>query len=223
MHKFRNAHSSGAIERIVEHVKERFSGESTGHDWWHIERVRRLALRIGKAEGADLLVVELGALLHDVADYKLNGGDVNEGLELVKKWLRDEQFPEMTIARVLHTVEHVSYKGANVEEVVLELEGQVVRDADRLDALGAVGIARTFAYGGHKNRPLHDPEIEPVMHETFESYKNSNTPTINHFYEKLLLIKDRMHTTSARQMAEERHAFMETFLDRFMAEWEGER
>ncbi len=211
-----------AVARITEHVRKRFTGEGTGHDWWHIERVRRLALRIGEEEGADLLIVELGALLHDVADYKLHGGDVQKGMALVREWLGEGDFPENVKTDVIQIVENVSYKGADVPEAPLSLEGMVVRDADRLDAMGAVGIARTFAYGGNRNRPIYDPEISPEMHNNFESYKSSNAPTINHFYEKLLLLKDRMHTTSAKTMAEARHNYMQTFLDRFLCEWEGE-
>lgn len=213
---------SGAVARIAAKVENLFRGEGTGHDWWHIERVRRLAMHIGKNEVADLLVVELGALLHDVADYKLHGGDVVKGMKLVREWLKEEEFPDDIVADVVQIVENVSYQGADVPDVPLSPEGWVVRDADRLDAIGAIGIARTFAFGGNRNRPLYDPEIPPVMHNNFESYKGSNAPTINHFYEKLLLLKDRMHTETAKAMANERHQFMEEFLNRFYAEWNGE-
>lgn len=210
-----------AIAGILARVREKFTGEGSGHDWWHIERVRKLALHIGKAEGADLVVVELAALLHDMADHKLHGGDVEGGEMLIKEWLQLEEVEEEIAAAVLYIATHVSYKGAGVADSELSLEGQVVRDADRLDAIGAVGIARTFAYGGNKNRLMYDPEVPPEMHQTFEAYKSTNAPTLNHFYEKLLLLKDRMHTSTAKKIAASRHQYMEEFIDRFLNEWEG--
>lgn len=211
-----------AIAYITQKVQQRFEGEGSGHDWWHIVRVRNLALKIGEQEGANLLITELGALLHDVADHKLHGGDVEAGMQLIEEWLQEAGFPDTVKRDVAHIARNVSYKGAHVDDIALSLEGQVVRDADRLDAMGAIGIARTFAYGGSKNRLIYDPAVSPEMHTSFEGYKNSDAPTINHFYEKLLLLKDRMHTPSARKIAEERHTFMEDYLQRFFQEWEGE-
>lgn len=211
-----------AIEFIAQKVQQRFEGEGTGHDWWHIVRVRNLALQIGAQEGADLLITELGALLHDVADHKLHGGDVEAGMQLIEKWLNEAGVADPVKRTVGDIARNVSYKGAHVDDVTLSVEGQVVRDADRLDAMGAIGIARTFAYGGSKNRLIFDPAVSPEMHTSFEGYKSSDAPTINHFYEKLLLLKDRIHTSTALKIAEERHKFMEVYLQRFFQEWEGE-
>ncbi len=216
-------HQQKMIAGIAARVKEKFTGEGTGHDWWHIERVRKLALHIGRKEGADLFIVELAVLLHDVADHKLHGGDIEAGVALIEWWLEQEVVPLPIATEVRHIATNVSYRGAEVADSELSLEGQVVRDADRLDAIGAVGIARTFAYGGNKNRLLYDPEVQPVMHIDFESYKSTNSPTLNHFYEKLLLLKDRMHTPTARKLAESRHQYMEQFIRQFLDEWEGIR
>jgi len=181
-----------------------------GHDWNHIQRVRRLALQIAKAEGADLLVVELGALLHDVNDHKLKMGtfrfsDANQDLE----------------SRVNETLDPMGFEGPAGEEHSPSLEHAVVQDADRLDAIGAIGIARAFSYGGSKNRVMHDPNEDPNLDMNQEAYRASNSTTVNHFREKLLLVKDRMLTETGREMAEERHRFMETYLERFLEEWGG--
>lgn len=209
------------LKIIAEKVKHRFESEGSGHDWWHIERVRLMSLKLAKNESANLFVVELAALLHDVADHKLHGGDVAAGLLLIKKWLSECECPPEIITTVLDIVSKVSYKGAEVADEPMCLEGQIVQDADRLDAIGAIGIARAFSYGGHKSRLLYNPEEKPELHADFETYKNSKGHTINHFYEKLLLLKDRMNTESARQLAVERHLFMEKFLSEFMREWNG--
>lgn len=211
-----------AIKSIAERVKQRFEREGSGHDWWHIERVRKMALRIARAEGADAVVVELGALLHDMADHKLHGGDVEAGLAMVQAWLSELDLATSDKKEVLDIVQHVSYLGAGVPDKPLSAAGQVVRDADRLDAIGAIGIARTFAYGGNKNRLIYHPDVDPVAHQSFEAYKTNDAPTINHFYEKLLLLKDRMHTKTAREIAESRHAFMEQYLKQFYKEWRAE-
>jgi uncharacterized protein len=218
-----NISAESGIAFIKAKVQAYFKNEGSGHDWWHIERVRKLALTIAQLEKADTVITELGALLHDVADHKLHGGDVEKGMELGKRWMTEAGFSEEVIGSVCEIMEHISYKGAEVDDVPLGIEGQVVRDADRLDAIGAVGIARTFAYGGSKSRLIYDPGVPPVMHSNFQDYKTSTAPTINHFYEKLLLLKDRMHTETARKMAAERHAFMELYLKQFFAEWEGKR
>lgn len=212
---------SKAIREIAEKVKKVFEGEGTGHDWWHIERVRKLAMKIAQSEEVDPVIVELGALLHDLADHKLHGGNVEAGIEKGKKWLIEGGFSEQVCNEVLDIMKHISYKGAEVSDHPLSRSGEVVRDADRLDAMGAIGIARTFAYGGNRNRLLYDPAIPSEKHDSFENYKTSSAPTINHFYEKLLLLKDRMHTETGRKIAIARHKYMEEFLAQFYCEWEG--
>ncbi len=207
------------IERTKSYVRETLEGEGTGHDWWHIQRVLNNAVLIGEKEGADMLVVQLGALLHDIADFKFHGGDETVGPRVAKEWLEQLHVTPSIIERVVHIVKDISFKGANVATPMQTLEGKVVQDADRLDALGAIGIARTFAYGGYRGNELHNPEQAPVMHDTFEAYKNSNGTTINHFYEKLLLLKELMNTSTGKALAEERHRYMEEFLTQFYREW----
>lgn len=209
------------LEKTLEHVKDLLSADSSGHDWWHIERVRRNAVLIGQGESVDLFVVELAALLHDIADWKFHDGDLKAGGRAARQWLEGLAVDESVIAHVCEIIDTVSFKGAKVKTEMRTKEGMVVQDADRLDALGAIGIARTFAYGGHKGRAMYDPDIAPDEHQSFEQYKDSAGPTINHFYEKLLLLKDRLNTETARAIASERHNFMQTFLDRFFDEWNG--
>ena len=211
------------LERAEGHVRQLLAGDSSGHDWWHIERVRRSALAIARGEGADLFVVELAALLHDVADWKFAGGDDAAGPREVHQWLVREQVEPAVTEHVCRIVSELSFKGAGVATPMTTIEGQAVQDADRLDALGAVGIARAFAYGGAKGREMHNPEIPPVMHASFGEYKKNAGPTVNHFYEKLLLLKDRMNTATGRRLAEQRHRFMERFLEQFLAECGGGR
>jgi len=208
------------IKRTADYVKSRLSGEGSGHDWWHIYRVWKTAIEICKKEGADLFVVQLAALLHDIADWKFHAGDYSVGPKLAREWLEKLDADENVISHVCEIIKEVSFKGAGVKSEIKTKESMVVQDADRLDALGAIGIARTFAYGGHKGREIYNPNINPEKHETFEQYKNNKRPTINHFYEKLLLLKDLMNTPSARKIAEERHSFMEQYLDKFFEEWE---
>jgi len=203
-----------ATENFVKSVLE---GDSSGHDWWHIHRVRNLALMIAKSEGADLFVVELAALLHDIDDWKLIEAGVEE--QKTKTWLRNCNVEEDVTERICKIIEGVSFKGAGVNTSTNDIECKVLQDADRLDALGAIGIARTFAYGGSRGRGIYDPEIQPEMHADFENYKKSNAPTINHFYEKLLLLKDQMQTKMGRTLAEQRHDFMILFLNQFYEEW----
>lgn len=174
---------------------------------------------INASEGGDPAIVELGALLHDMADHKLWGGDVESGVREIEAWLKADGLPESIVVPVVAIARCVSFKGAGVADEPLSLEGQIVRDADRLDAIGAIGVARTFAYGGSKGRLLFDPGVPPEIHNSFDAYKQSTAPTINHFYEKLLLLKDRMHTKAAKQLAEERHDFMVHFLKVFFSEW----
>ncbi len=211
------------IRRTEDFVRETLKADSTGHDWWHINRVRNVAVKLAQLEGADPFIVELAALLHDIADWKFNGGDITAGATKSREWLNSLGVDEATQARVAQIILTVSFKGAGVKNEIDSLEGQVVQDADRLDALGAIGIARTFAYGGHFNRVMYDPDEKPVQHATFEQYKSSKGTTINHFYEKLLLLKDRLNTKAAKEFAEHRHKFVEDFLQEFYDEWEGRK
>jgi uncharacterized protein len=209
------------IEHTADHVKTALSGEGSGHDWWHVCRVWRMAKRIGQAEGADFLVVELAALLHDIADWKSHGGDSAVGPQVARDWLDLLGLDPIISQHVCRIIADISFKGVGVARPVLSLEGQVVQDADRLDAMGAIGIARAFAYGGTKGRLIYDPDVKPTEHRTAESYLKSGGTTINHFYEKLLLLKDRMNTATGKAIAEERHRFMEEYLWRFYEEWDG--
>ena len=206
------------IEKTAEHVKNTLSNEGTGHDWWHILRVWNNAKHIAQHEKANLTTVELTALLHDIADWKFYGGDEKAGSRVAAEWLTKIQVPEEIISKVCHSIDHLSYKGANTHPTQLSIEGKIVQDADRLDAIGAIGIARAFAYGGHAGRALYDPEQSPVLHQNAQEYKRSVSHTINHFYEKLLLLKDRMNTNTARELAQARHEYLVNFLDEFYAE-----
>lgn len=209
------------IKQTEEYVRKALEGEGTGHDWWHVYRVWKNAIHLCRGEDADLFVVQLGALLHDIADWKFNGGDDSVGPRLAREWLEKLQVEEVVIAHVCEIIREVSFKGAGVKDRMQTIEGMVVQDADRLDAIGAIGIARTFAYGGYKGREIYSPDIKPERHETFEQYKTKTGPSINHFYEKLLLLKDLMNTKTAKDIAEQRHHFMEQYLERFYKEWEG--
>lgn len=210
------------IQVTTEYVRERLAGETTGHDWWHIERVRALACRLAREEGADLFVVELAALLHDIADWKFQNGDLEEGPRQATEWLEGCGVDRDGIDHVSSIIGTLSFKGAEVATPMATIEGEIVQDADRLDALGAIGIARAFAYGGSHQREIHDPEVEPESHHSFESYRSGNSTTINHFHEKLLLLEERMNTAAAKRLAAGRHSYMRSFLDRFHKEWEGE-
>ena len=207
------------ITRTVQHLRVTQPGERSGHDWWHTYRVWQNALRIQAGEGGDRPTIELAALLHDVADWKLHDGDTSIGPETARRWLTSIDVDPSLIHHVCQVIADISFKGANVTPPELTLEGQIVQDADRLDAIGAIGIARAFAYGGAKGRLIYDPEEKPCAHHTAESYLRSQGTSINHFYEKLLLLKDRMHTATGRELAEARHCFMESFLHQFFAEW----
>lgn len=211
------------IEHTIAYVKETLQNAEGGHDWFHIERVYKNSLNIAASEEANLLVVKLGALLHDIADSKFHGGDDTVGPAKARKFLETQKVSEAIIDHVIKIIENISFKGGNVQQQFRSIELDIVQDADRLDALGAIGIARTFNYGGFKNRPLYDPEIKPNLNMSKEEYKASLAPTINHFYEKLLLLKERMNTATGRKIAEQRHAFMEVFLDQFYAEWDGKK
>lgn len=207
------------VDRVAAHIKARFLAESSGHDWHHINRVWQLTRRIAAQEGADSQIAELGALVHDIADWKFHDGDDSVGPREADALLRREGATEEVIAAVVDIVATISYKGAGVTTAMRTLEGQCVQDADRLDAIGAIGIARCFAYGGHAGRLLHDPDEAPVLHQTAAAYKASKGASLNHFYEKLLLLKDRMNTPTGRALAEPRHRFMEDFVAQFLEEW----
>lgn len=215
--------TSDLISNTIVFVKQKLKNSEGGHDWFHIERVYNNANAISKNEVCDLLVVKLGALLHDIADSKFNDGDETIGPKIAREFLISENVSEETIIHVVNIIENISYKGGNFEKKFHSIELDIVQDADRLDAIGAIGIARTFNYGGFKNRPLYNPSISPNLHMSKEEYKNSEAPTLNHFYEKLLLLKDKMNTETGKQIAHQRHLYMQTFLSQFYAEWDGER
>ncbi|MBS1130801.1 MAG: Metal-dependent phosphohydrolase, subdomain [Proteobacteria bacterium] len=207
------------VERVAAHIKAKFLAESSGHDWHHINRVWHLTRQIAAQEGANREIAELGALVHDIADWKFHDGDDSVGPREAEILLLREGASDAVIAAVVDIVATISYKGAGVTTAMQTLEGQCVQDADRLDAIGAIGIARCFAYGGHAGRLMHDPDEAPVMHQTAAAYKASKGASLNHFYEKLFLLKERMNTPTGRALAEPRHQFMEDFVVQFLAEW----
>ena len=215
------------IGHTIDFVKKELANAEGGHDWFHIERVWRTAKTIAKNESVDLFIVELGALLHDIADAKFYDGDETIGSKKARKFLKSIGVDEPTVKHIENIINHISYKNTLVTDIAAEphssKELEIVQDADRLDAIGAIGIARAFNYGGYKNRELYNPSTKPKIGQSKEVYKKSNAPTINHFYEKLLLLKDKMNTESGKQMAQERHDFMINFLDQFYGEWEGKR
>jgi uncharacterized protein len=211
------------IEQTVKHLQQEFANEGTGHDWYHIERVWKLSRKIAEKEGNnDLFIVEMGALLHDIADHKFHGGDDSIGPKVAREFLSQFTLKKQEIDQIAEIVKEISFKGAGVPTPMSSNEGKIVQDADRLDAIGAIGIARTFAYGGSKNRPIYDPNVKPICHTSFAAYKTSTAPTINHFYEKLLTLRDKMNTHTAKIEAERRHAFMEDFLRNFYTDWEAQ-
>jgi len=206
--------------KTVTFVKSELRHAEGGHDWFHIERVVNNARTIAQTERVNILIVELGALLHDIADYKFNDGDESVGVRKAQIFLKSLSVDEVVIDHVEKIITNISFKGGNFTQAFHSAELAVIQDADRLDAIGAIGIARTFNYGGYKGRELYNPSIKPSVGMTAKEYKNSNTPTINHFYEKLLLLKDRMNTDTGRRMAEQRHQFMERYLEQFFKEWD---
>lgn len=211
------------IDSTITYVKNKLSEAEAGHDWSHIERVYRMALQINKIEKGDELIIALAALLHDIADSKFYNGDEEVGPRKARAFLESNHIDSATINQVVFIIEHISYKNEYGEHSYHSKELEIVQDADRLDAIGAIGIARTFNYGGFKNRPLYDPTIKPNLNHTKESYKASNAPTINHFFEKLLLLKDKMNTSTAKKIAVQRHQFMEQYLEQFFDEWDAIR
>ena len=210
------------IDNTILFVKQQLENAEGGHDWFHIERVYKNALLIAEGVDCDLIVVKLGALLHDIADSKFHGGDETVGPKTARTFLESQNVSEDIILHVIAIIENISFKGGNFEKKFNSKELEIVQDADRLDALGAIGIARTFNYGGFKNRPLYNPNVQPNLNMNKEEYKNSESPTLNHFYEKLLLLKDKMNTETGKKIAQKRHDFMVTFLSQFYAEWDGE-
>lgn len=211
------------LDKTILFVKEKLQNAEGGHDWFHIERVYKNAVLIAQGEDCDLTIVKLGALLHDIADSKFHNGDETVGPRTARTFLEAEKVDEVTIVHVINIIENISFKGGNFEKKFHSKELEIVQDADRLDAIGAIGIARCFNYGGFKNRTLYNPAIAPKLNMSKEEYKNSDSPTLNHFYEKLLLLKDKMNTETGKKIALERHKYMENFLSQFYAEWEGEK
>ena len=211
------------INDTIAFVKKELENAEGGHDWYHIERVYKNALLIANGENCDILIVQLGALLHDIADSKFHDGDETVGPKKARLFLESKNVPENKIVPVINIIENISFKGGHEAKKFSSLELDIIQDADRLDAIGAIGIARTFNYGGFKNRAIYNPEINPNLHMSKEEYKNSDAPTINHFYEKLLLLKDKMNTKTGKEIAAQRHEFMELFLDQFYDEWNGEK
>lgn len=206
------------IAQTEKFIRMHFENEGSGHDWWHIHRVRQLALKIAETEGGDSFLIEMAALLHDLDDWKLTTENDSSKTE---EWLKGSGVPEQNSNQILEIISQVSFKGAGVENKATSIEAKIVQDADRLDAIGAIGIARAFAYGGSKGRALHIPGVAHELHSDFDSYKKSTGPTINHFYEKLLLLKNLLNTKTGIEIAKNRHIFMESFLNQFFAEWEG--
>ena len=213
----------GVIEKTIAFVKKELAQAESGHDWFHVERVWKMAKNIAQKEQADPLVVELAALLHDIADSKFNGGDEEIGPQKAFSFLKSIGINDGIVSHVSNIIKYMSFKSQFDEIPFSSIELKVVQDADRLDAIGAIGIARTFNYGGFKNRAIYNPDIKPNLNQSKEEYKNSVAPTINHFYEKLLLLKDKMNTETGKRMAEERHHFMLNYLQQFYDEWEGKK
>jgi uncharacterized protein len=211
------------IQKTIVFVKDTLTDAEGGHDWWHIYRVWKSAKHIAQHEDVDIFIVELGALLHDIADSKFHGGDEQVGPQKAREFLQSIQIDAQVIDHIEKIISNISFKGGRLPQNFKSPELDVIQDADRLDAIGAIGIARTFNYGGHKGRTIYNPEIKPNLQLSKEEYKNSEAPTLNHFYEKLLLLKDRMNTQTGKEMAEKRHDFMLTFLDQFYKEWDGEK
>ena len=211
--------SQNLIQNTIDFVKEKLEGAEAGHDWFHMERVWKLSKKIATAETCNLKVVELSALLHDIADPKFHDGDETLALKISNEFLQSQNVSAEIIEQVLFIIKNISFKNREEAPDILPIELQIVQDADRIDAIGAIGIARTFNYGGFKNNLMYHPDIQPALNMTKEEYKKSKGTTINHFYEKLLLLKDLMNTETGKKLAEERHDFMVHFLDQFSREW----
>lgn len=212
------------IKKTADYVRKKLEGESSGHDWWHTWRVWQMAKRLAKEERADMFIVELAALLHDIEDWKYHGGSEEKNIKAIKAWLRKQKIPSEMIHRICSVVEDAVFRGEKNRKKIRSKEGAILSDADQLDAIGAVGIARGFMFAGSFRLPMHDPNIKPLRNMTEKQYKNFRRPTytqINHFYEKLLLQKDLVNTKTGKNIAATRHDFMKDYLDRFYKEWEG--
>ncbi|MEJ7694043.1 HD domain-containing protein [Daejeonella sp.] len=218
-----NQENKKVIAQTEQFVKDTLAGAEAGHDWWHIHRVLNNAKLILETDEADQLVVELAVLLHDIADSKFNDGNEELGPQKAGEFLRSIHVEENIVQHVQRIIRNMSFRSGLGSVNFHSKELEIVQDADRLDAIGAIGIARTFTYGGFKNREIYNPEIPPTLNMSKEEYKNSVAPSINHFYEKLLLLKDKMNTTAGRQIADDRHRFMEIYLEQFKNEWNGKR
>ncbi|QCX52772.1 HD domain-containing protein [Elizabethkingia sp. JS20170427COW] len=211
------------IKNTIAYVQQELEHAESGHDWFHIERVWKLSKKIAEDQECNLLVVELGALLHDIADSKFHNGDEELGPKKAAEFLKAQQVTQEIISQVTHIIKNISFKNRNEAPLNKSIELQIVQDADRIDALGAIGIARTFNFGGYKNNPIHLPGEKPKLNQSKEEYKKSNGSSINHFYEKLLLLKDMMNTQKGKEIASKRHQYMEDFLKEFFSEWEAEK
>lgn len=222
MKNFLNKDKEEIIKKTAAFIKSKLENEATGHDWWHVQRVWKIAKKIGLKEKADIFIVQLAALLHDIADWKFNS-DLNQGAREAEIWLKKMTVEPDIIKKVSHIVNNISFKGAKVKNKIKSTEGKIVQDADRLDAIGAIGIARAFAYGGYKNRSLYDPRAKIVLHGSFKAYRKGSASTIHHFYEKLLLLKDQMNTKTGSNMALQRHKFTLYYLKNFYSEWHGKK
>jgi uncharacterized protein len=210
--------NSELVKRVATLARNFHLSDTTGHDWWHIYRVWNLSKYIAQHENADALVVEVAALLHDMDDHKIPGADA-KNFPNARNTLLSLNADSLLVEKVVEVISQVSFKGAGVDTTPTSLEACVVQDADRIDAIGAIGVARAFAYGGSKNRELYNPEIKPILHNSFEEYKSSKGSTLNHFYEKLLLLIDLLNTNTAKQIAQQRHAYMQQFVEQFLDEW----
>ena len=222
-----NIQENELISKTIDFVKQTLQGAESGHDWYHVNRVWKNSIKISEEEKKlnpeikiNNLTLQLGALLHDIADHKFHGGDINKGPKVAREYLEGLKVDEKIIEGVVYIIQNNSYKGSSSKDEMDTIEGKIVQDSDRLDALGAIGIARVFSYSGFKKRPLYDPEDKPKLSMSWEEYKSNTGSAINHFYEKLLLIKDRMHTISGKKLAEERHNYMKDFLNQFYNEWD---
>ncbi len=207
------------ISKIETTLRKEWKDEPTGHDWEHIRRVRDMAMFIQKTEGGNPEIIELGALLHDISDHKFNGGKLNAGGQVAYQWLLELGVEIKLAEEIKLLVDNIYFKGAKVSQDNMTLETQIVQDADRLDAIGAIGIARAFAFGGNRNQLIYSERLAPTLHSTFEEYVSAETTTINHFYEKLLLLAGKINTATGKKLAVERHDFMESFLNQFYSEW----
>ena len=207
------------LKKTEKFVKEILQNAEGGHDWWHIDRVRKTSMKIAENENADIFIVELAALLHDIADSKFHNGDEEKGPEVAKSFLQSLETDKNTIQHIEDIIRNISFKNSFENQNFNSKELEIVQDADRLDAIGAIGIARTFNYGGHVGSEIYNPDIKPVNYKNKADYKKSKAPSVNHFYEKLLLLKDKMNTETAKKMAQKRHDFMLSFLDQFYEEW----